>query len=180
VILFFTTSLRIFKLLLKIIFFFALYRFEHDDNVNEFLIFAIMWEIFERHLFERHLFDCIKRVVETLCRLKNKFVKWSNSKARTRESFQNNERQKNFIEVVNKINETNIVLNIKSDDKYEKKHFFNRKKNTSSIYVLHVIVINVSFIFSVNDRIFNMINVYFSQKIFRKIRRFSFSHISIF
>jgi hypothetical protein len=102
---------------------FALYRLEHDDNVSEFLIFAIMWRIFERHLF-----DCIKRVVEALCRLKNKFVKWSNSKARTRESLQNNERQKDFIEVVGKVDETDIVLNIKSDDKYERELFFNRKK----------------------------------------------------
>ncbi len=102
---------------------FALYRLEHDDNASEFLTFAIMWKIFEEHLF-----DCIKRVVEVLCRLKNKFVKRSNSRARIKESLRNNERQKNFIEAVNKIDETNIVLNIKSKDKYEKKFFFNRKK----------------------------------------------------
>jgi hypothetical protein len=102
---------------------FALYRLEHDDNINEFLTFAIMWKIFEEHLF-----DCIKRVVEALCRLKNKFVKWSNSKARIKESLQNDERQKNFIKAVNKINEMNIILNIKSKDKYEKELFFNRKK----------------------------------------------------
>jgi hypothetical protein len=102
---------------------FAFYCLEHDDNASEFLTFAIMWKIFEEHLF-----DCIKRVVEALCRLKNKFVKWSNSKARIKESLQNNERQKNFIEAVNKIDEMNIVLNIKSKDKYERKLFFNRKK----------------------------------------------------
>ncbi len=32
---------------------FALYRLEHDDNVNEFLTFAIMWEMFEEYFVER-------------------------------------------------------------------------------------------------------------------------------
>jgi hypothetical protein len=82
-----------------------------------------MWRISEEHLF-----NCIKRVIEALCRLKDQFVKWSNSRARTRKSLQNNERQKNFIDAVNKINETNVVLNIKSRKKYEKELFFNRKK----------------------------------------------------
>lgn len=46
----------------------------------------------------------------------------------------NNERQREFIDVVDKKNETNIVLNIKSKDKYEKELFFNRKKK----YVLNL------------------------------------------
>ncbi len=91
---------------------YALYRLDHDENVSEFLFIAIMWEISEKHIF-----DCTKRVVEALCRLKEKFIIWLDERTRIKESLQNQKKQRDFIEVVSKMNETNIVLNIKFDDK---------------------------------------------------------------
>jgi hypothetical protein len=43
----------------------------------------------------------------------------------------NNSRQQEFIEVVSKINETDIVLINKSDDKYEEELFSIEKRDTS-------------------------------------------------
>jgi hypothetical protein len=48
---------------------YALYRMRHDDNESDFLLTVILWEVFEEHVF-----DCTKRVIKTLCRLKNVFV----------------------------------------------------------------------------------------------------------
>jgi predicted DNA-binding protein YlxM (UPF0122 family) len=91
---------------------YALYRLDHDESVSGFLLIAIMWGVSEEHIF-----DCIKRVVEALCRLRERFITWSDERTRIRESLQNQKRQRGFIEVVSKVNETNIVLNIKLDDK---------------------------------------------------------------
>ena len=102
---------------------YTLYRLEHDDNVSGFLFTSILWRVSEKHVF-----DCIKRVIEALCRLKNRFVKWPNERNRTRESLINNKRQYEFIEVVDKVNGTDIALSIKSKDKYDDELFFNRKK----------------------------------------------------
>jgi predicted DNA-binding protein YlxM (UPF0122 family) len=124
---------------------YALFRLKHDDSASEFLSTAIFWEISKRHVF-----DCIKRVVETLCRLKNKFVKWSDAKTRTRESLINDTREKRFIDVVEKIDDTNIVLHTKSDDKYDEKLFFNRKKR----YALNLCAVcdsNKKFIYFLTD-----------------------------
>jgi hypothetical protein len=111
---------------------YLLYRLDHDDNVSEFLITAIFWDVSKEHIF-----DCIKRVIETLCRLKNRFVRWSDVKVRTRESLINNKRENEFIDVVRKMNEIDIVLIIKSEDAYEDELFFNRKKR----YVLNLCAI---------------------------------------
>jgi predicted DNA-binding protein YlxM (UPF0122 family) len=91
---------------------YALYRLDHDESVNEFLFIAIMWKVSKEHIF-----DCIKRVVETLCRLRERFIIWLDERTRIRESLQNQKRQRKFIKIVSKMNETNIVLNIKFDDK---------------------------------------------------------------
>ncbi len=91
---------------------YALYRLDHDENVSEFLLIAIMWEVLEEHIF-----DCIKRVVQAFSRLRERFIAWFDERMRIRESLQNQKRQKKFIEIVDKMNETNIVLNIKFDDK---------------------------------------------------------------
>jgi predicted DNA-binding protein YlxM (UPF0122 family) len=102
---------------------YVLYRLDHDDSVSESLVTAIFWDVSKEHVF-----DCIKRVIEILCRLKNKFVQWSDARARTKENLINNKREKDFIDVVEKMNEIDIVLIIKSRDVYEEELFFNRKK----------------------------------------------------
>jgi hypothetical protein len=154
---------------------FALYRLEHEDNVSEFLYFVIMWEIFEKHLF-----DFIRRVVETLWRFKDVFVKWSNARTKIKESRKNHERQKRFIEVVSKMNETDVVLNIKSKNDFKEELFFKKKKNTSLICVLYVTSKSDLFTFYVNDSILNTINEFLSLKIFINIHLHIFSTNSIF
>jgi predicted DNA-binding protein YlxM (UPF0122 family) len=89
---------------------YALYRLRHDDTVNDFLSIADFWEVSKDHVF-----DCTKRVIKTLCRLKS-IVQWSNKRARVNERWINNERQDEFIEVVEKIDDIDIVLIIKLDD----------------------------------------------------------------
>jgi predicted DNA-binding protein YlxM (UPF0122 family) len=91
---------------------YVFYRMRHDDSASDFLSIAIMWDVSEEHIF-----DCIKRVIETLCRLRDQFVKWSDARQKTRESLLNQKRQHDFIEVMKKIDETNIVLNTKSEDR---------------------------------------------------------------
>jgi hypothetical protein len=44
-------------------------------------------------------------------------ISWLDERMKIRKSLQNQKRQKRFIESVNKMNKTNIVLNIKFDDK---------------------------------------------------------------
>jgi hypothetical protein len=102
---------------------YALYWLDHDDNFSEFVFTTIFWKVFEDLIFK-----FTKRVVETLCKLKNTYVKWSNARNRTRESLINDFRESEFIKVVEKVDETNIVLNIKLDENYEDELFFNRKK----------------------------------------------------
>ncbi len=91
---------------------YAFYRLDHDENVSKFLLIATMWEVSKEHIF-----DCIKRIVQALFRLRKRFISWLDERMRIRKSLQNQKKQKRFIEVVNKMNKTNIVLNIKFDDK---------------------------------------------------------------
>jgi predicted DNA-binding protein YlxM (UPF0122 family) len=99
---------------------YALFRMRHDDSESEFLTFITFWEVSKEHIF-----NCIKRVVEILCRLKYQFVKWSIAKARIKESLINDIKERRFLEMMSKMNETNIVLVFKSKDKYDEKLFFN-------------------------------------------------------
>ncbi len=113
---------------------YALFKLDHKDSDNEFLVSTIFWDVSEEYVF-----NCTRRVVETLSHLKEKFIKWLSTKAKKRESLSNNSRQQEFIEVVSKINETDIVLINKSDDKYEEELFSIEKRDTSWIFVLYVI-----------------------------------------
>jgi hypothetical protein len=124
---------------------YALYRLDHNNNESEFLSIVIIWDVFERHVF-----DCIKRVIEALCRLKKRFVRWSNERARIRKILVNNIRQDEFIKVMRKMNEIDIVLFIKSNEKYDDELFFNRKKR----YALDLCAIcdfNKKFIYFLSD-----------------------------
>jgi predicted DNA-binding protein YlxM (UPF0122 family) len=107
----FISNFNVSQISMKIQLRYAFYKMRHDDIVSEYISIADFWNVFEEHLF-----DCIKRVMKTLFRLKNAFVKWSSEKARIRESLINNIRQDEFIKVIEKMNETNVVLIIKSDD----------------------------------------------------------------
>jgi hypothetical protein len=102
---------------------YALYRLKHDDSFSEFVFIATFWKVSKNLIF-----NFTKRVVETLCRLKDTYIKWSNARTRTRESLINDDRESEFIEMIEKVDETNIVLSIKSNESYEDKLFFNRKK----------------------------------------------------
>ena len=120
---------------------YALYKLEHDDSASEFHSSTALLKVSKEHVF-----DCIKWIVEILCRLEFKYIKWFDAQARTRESLMNNDRQKNFIETMNKIDETNIVLSTKSRKKFDDKLFFNWKKR----YVMNLCAVcdsNKRFIF---------------------------------
>jgi RNase P protein component len=101
----------------------VLYKLENDDSESEFLFTITFWRISKKYVL-----NCIKRVVKILCRLRNNFIKWSTARARIRESLANDTRESEFIEVVEKIDETNVMLNFKSEDRYDEELFFNRKK----------------------------------------------------
>ncbi len=110
---------------------FALYRLKHSENFSAFRHAIVLWEVSEDHVF-----DYTRRVMKALYRLRDQYIFWSNDEARLQESMKNDERE-NFIEVVSKIDETDVVLAYKSEDDYQDEIFFNRKKH----YVLNLCAI---------------------------------------
>ena len=66
---------------------YAFYKLEHDDSASEFHSSSALLKVSEEHVF-----DCIKRVVEVLCRLEFTYIKWSDAQTRTRESLTNNDK----------------------------------------------------------------------------------------
>ena len=102
---------------------YAFYRLKHDDSSSEFVPSATFWKVSEGLIFK-----IIKRVVKALCRLKKKYVKWPDIKDRTKKSLINDIKKRGFINVVDKIDGTDIILSTKPGDCYEGELFFNRKK----------------------------------------------------
>ena len=129
---FFIVNLIFHKHRSKISFITSFIKFEHNNNANEFHSFFYLWGVSKNHIF-----DCINRVVEILCRLQNQCIKWSNINVKRNENLTNDKQQTNFIEIINKMDDIDIVLIIKFDEEFDGKLFFNRKKR----YVMNLCVV---------------------------------------
>jgi hypothetical protein len=111
---------------------YALFRLDHDNSEANFL----QQRSFEKCQKKAYLIAS-NEFVKSLCRLKNNFVKWLNTKAKTKESLINDIRQKEFIEIIYQVDEINIVLSIKFDDQYDDELFCNRKtKYAMNLYAV--------------------------------------------
>lgn len=95
----------------------------HNGSASGFVTTATFWGVSEGLVYKS-----TQRVIKALCRLKNKFVKWSDSRARLRESLINEKKVSGFLGVVGKIDGTDIVLETKPGGQYEGELFFNGKK----------------------------------------------------
>ena len=111
--------------------FITLYRLSHSGIGADVKGSATMWKIFEGHIH-----NCTRKVVMTLCKKRDQYVKWSKEKKRKRESMINDARQ-DFIECIEKLNDSDIVLARKSEDQFDDEIYFNRKKR----YVMDLLVV---------------------------------------
>ena len=102
--------------------FVVFHKFNHDDIECDFKSSADLWDIFENHVF-----NCIKKVIIAFYRRRDEYIKWSNIRKRRRENMKNDARA-DFIKCVEKLDDIDIVLTQKFENKYNEKIFFNRKK----------------------------------------------------
>ena len=100
----------------------ALHKLNHDETDENYMSNANLWKIFENHVY-----NCTRRVILALCRRRDEYVKWFTTKKNKFENMKNDAKT-NFIECVKKTDDIDIVLQRKSDDKYDDEIFFNRKK----------------------------------------------------
>ena len=109
----------------------TLYKLSHSDIEADVKNNAIMWKIFENHIH-----NCTKKIVMTLCKKRDQYVKWFKEKKRKRENMINDARQ-NFIECIEKLNGNDIVLIRKSENQFDDEIYFNRKKR----YAMNLLVV---------------------------------------
>ena len=69
--------------------------------------------------------------------MQNQCIKWLNINIKQNENLTNDEQQTKFIETIDKINNINIVLFIKFNEKFDNELFFNRKKR----YVINLCIV---------------------------------------
>lgn len=100
----------------------VLHKFDHDEANEDYINNASLWDVFEDYVY-----DCTRRVIIAFCQRRDEYVKWFTTKKRKFESMKNDART-DFIECINKANDIDIVLQRKSDEKYDDEIFFNRKK----------------------------------------------------
>ena len=107
----------------------ALHKLNHDDIDVDYSNVVNTWEKFENFIYK-----CTQRMMLVLFKKKNQYIVWSDEKQRKRENMINDVRA-NFIDCVEKLNESDIVFIKKSDDKYDNEIFFNKKKR----YVMNLL-----------------------------------------